>query len=68
MDSYNDGYVMRGEMRAFYQKRNGRKRMVAEKTDEVPYPDLFVKKYDKNKIWPGNVTFVDKNRNRVGEA
>lgn len=49
MDADNYGYVTRKDMRAFDQKRNGGKRMFLEKTDEGPYPDLVVKKYDKNK-------------------
>ena len=68
MDSDNDGYVTSQEMQEFHRKRGGRKQRTVTKKYQGPYPDLIVKKYDKDKTWQGNVLFVDKNRNRIVEA
>jgi len=68
MDTDNDGNVSKQEMQTFHQKRHGKKQDIDKKKYQGPYPDLIIKKYDKNKTWPGNVIFVDKNRNCIIET
>lgn len=70
MDANKDGRVNKQEMAAFHRNRaSGSEKPVADqKKDKEPYPKLIVSKYEKDKAWPGNVIFADKNRNRVVEA
>jgi hypothetical protein len=68
MDSNNDGKVSRQEMETFHKNRPGRGRSADRKKDQGPYPELIVKKYDRERAWNGNVIFVDRQKNRVVEA
>lgn len=68
MDTDNNGYIVKQEMQKFHLKHGDKKQGVETKKNQGPYPDLIIKKYDKDKTWPGNVIFVDKNRNCIVEA
>lgn len=70
IDINNDGYLTKDEMRRYRPKQLDKRgeNAVLSRNYTGNYPDLVVKKYDKDKVWPGNVIFVDKIWNRVVEV
>lgn len=74
MDTDGNDYITKREMREFHEKKGNSSsrdddREQSSRTEHTgPYPPLTISIYDKEKAWPGNLIFVDKNWNRVVEA
>ena len=63
------GYLLATDITVHAQPRRGAKTdKNIENNEKQTYPDLIIKKYDKDRAWPGNVIFVDKNRKCIVEA
>lgn len=66
LDEDGDGFITRAELRKARENRPHDPQETGD--DREPCPDLVVERYVRDKVWDGNVIFVDGNRRRVVEV